>query len=114
MKILLSVVILGLASLISGCGEDDGKYAGIWEANSTSGRWIYQYELIQKDNGYKTLSKERLNKEGSEFKTTTEMYLEKSGSYLDLDKKNHFLEIINDNELKLVSSNVVFHKINGK
>jgi hypothetical protein len=42
------------------------------------------------------------------------MYLEKSGSYLDLDKKTHFVEIINDNELKLVSSNVVFHKINGK
>ncbi|AJI85212.1 putative lipoprotein (plasmid) [Yersinia frederiksenii Y225] len=114
MKRLLSVIVLGFAFLISGCGDDDGKYAGVWEATSTSGKWIYQYELTKKDNGYKAFSKERLNKDGSEFKTTSEMFLEKSGSYLDLDKKSHFLEIKSDNELKLVSSEVVFHKINGK
>lgn len=104
MKILLSVVILGLASLISGCGEDDGSFAGTW--NSANG--FSRYILTTQDNGYKAQYQRKVS--SGEMIDGKQLFLKKKGSYLALDNDSHFLEVINDNELKLSSSGMIFNK----
>lgn len=104
MKNLLSVVVIFFAFLISGCGEDDASFSGTW--NSANG--FSRYILTPQDNGYKAQYQRKVS--SGEMIDGKQLFLEKKGSYLALEGDNHFLEVINDRELKLSSSGMIFNK----
>lgn len=114
MRVLTKIIVMSLIILISGCGNDDGKLSGIWEADSASGKWIYRYEFTPKDEGYDVKSQEKLKTAKGDFRTSTEFFLKRDGEYLVMNNDTKFLEVVSDSELKLTSTGMIFKKKNDK
>jgi hypothetical protein len=112
MNKITKIILVGLVLLLTGCGGDDGKLSGIWEGESQTGRWTYRYQISQTDDGYKAIFQEKF-KDSQEFKNKSEIFLKKSGSYLSTVQDPHFIEILNDHELKVVNSGTIFKQIDS-
>lgn len=108
MKKLLSFLSLCFASLLVGCGGDDGSFAGTW----ISENGFFHYVMTPQDDGYKVKSKRKVS--NGEMIDGRQMFFKREGSYLTLDNDKHFLEVINDRELKLTSSGMIFKKEDEK
>ena len=104
MKNIFVAAILGLAFLLAGCGNDDGKYAGTWDGENGFSRYI----LTPQDDGYKVQYQRQVS--NGKMIDDGQMFFKKSGSYLASDNDPHFLEILNDHELKLTSTGKIFNK----